>query len=76
MDQSIIELFNGAKCTWCGKNFRANQSFIIGLVGSITIDQIYRYHMNYKKEKLLKIISIDLADSKLGELLKEFDNKK
>jgi hypothetical protein len=76
MDQSIIKLFEGASCIFFGKDPNDHRLFKVGKGHSLTIEQIYKYHIKYEEEKQLKIVSIDLAGSKLGELLKEFDNKK
>lgn len=76
MDQSIIKLFKGAECTWHGRDPKYCQVFKIGMGGNINIEQTYEYHKNYKENKLLRIVSIDLTGSKLGELLKEFDKTK
>ena len=70
----IIELFQNAKCTWRGRCKDPNTFYFGPNTGFISITEACKLHCN--KQHHFSIISIDLADSKLGDMLNEYDRNK
>ena len=70
---NLAELFEGATCVYITPGRKEKQTFRFGLDdNSDYIDILTTMRYNSTKNGPLKIVSIDLAGSKLGELLNEF----